>query len=243
MQLQRYEVKYVVALDIKESVRAFVASYLDLDDFAAAAEDYAYPIHSIYFDSPTLGTHQAAENGDRNRFKLRLRYYDDNPDSPAFLEVKRRADNVIFKTRCMVSRDAVTDVLAGDTSQVRPKDIEGHALFLRQMNALSATPKAHVAYVREAWVSRYDNSVRVTIDRQVRVEPKFDLEMTTAMQNPASPYPGQMILELKYTNHPPAWFRDIIHTFHLMQSGGPKYSSGLKLYGEQHFMEPVFPVV
>jgi hypothetical protein len=236
MQAQRYELKYIIPVSLKLPIRAFVASYLDLDAFAERAPDHAYPIHSIYLDSPGLRTYQATLNGDRNRYKLRVRYYDDRPESPVFLEMKRRLNDVIQKKRCTVPRAALPGVLAGDTSCLRPKDLDGHATFCHHMHQIGATPRAHVAYKREAWVSRHDNSVRVTMDRDVSVEPKFDLEPGTAMSRPAHPFGGQMVLELKYTNRFPEWFRELVRTFHLMQSGGPKYSGGIEKYGERHFM-------
>ena len=48
----------------------------------------------------------ASINGTKNRFKLRLRYYDSSPSSPVFFEVKARVDNCILKERCGVVRDA-----------------------------------------------------------------------------------------------------------------------------------------
>ena len=235
MQAQRYELKYIVPVSLKESLRAFIASYLELDEFAAKGQDCAYPIHSIYFDSPALKTYRAADNGDRNRYKLRVRYYDDKPESPVFMEMKRRVNDVIQKKRCMLPRADLTRALAGDTTCIRPKDMDGHATFIHHMYQINAMPKAHVAYEREAWVSPYDNSVRVTMDREVRVEPKFDLKLVTEMKNPVKPFGDAMVLELKYTARFPEWFRDLVHAFHLMQSGGPKYSGGVKLYGEEHF--------
>ena len=238
MQAQRYELKYIVPVSLKQPIRDFVQSYLELDEFAAGAVDYAYPIHSIYFDSDGLSTYQATENGDKNRFKLRVRYYDDKPESPVFLEMKRRFNDVIQKRRCMLPRHALREALTGDTAHVRPKEMEGYTTFTHLMHHLDAKPKAHVAYVREAWMSHYDNSVRVTMDREVRVEPKFDLLPTTAMKSPVMPFGEMMVLELKYTSRFPAWFQELTRTFHLSQSGGPKYSGGVKLFGEEHFKSP-----
>ena len=42
---------------------------------------------------------RATLDGHRKRFKLRVRWYDDDPDAPAFCEIKRRTDKVIHKTR------------------------------------------------------------------------------------------------------------------------------------------------
>jgi hypothetical protein len=236
MQSQRYELKYVVPVSMKEDLRPFIASYLILDDFAEKSPTLAYDIHSIYFDSPNLSTYMATEGGDRNRFKLRVRYYDEDPESPVFLELKRRSDNGIQKQRCMIPKHALEQTLAGDTTYVRDKEIRGHTNFLYLMSQLQAGPRAHVAYKREAWMSEHDNSVRVTLDTDVFVEPKFDLELTTHQKNPVPSFGDFMVLELKYTSRFPGWFRDLVETFDLMQSGGPKYSAGVKLFGEEHFM-------
>lgn len=236
MQEERYELKYLIPASLKQPIRDFISSYLELDAFAKISSDYAYTIHSVYLDSPSLRTHRATQSGDRNRFKLRIRYYDDKPESSVFLEVKRRNGEVIHKSRCMVARHALSSVLSGDTSSLRAKDIEVYTNFSHMMRQLQAAPRAYVAYKREAWVSPHDNSVRVTMDSDVMVEPKFDLTPQTATKNPVSPFGEQIVLELKYTARYPEWFRGLVHRFHLMQSGGPKYSAGVILYGEQQFM-------
>jgi hypothetical protein len=226
MQAQRFELKYLVPGSITTSIRAFVSSYLELDPFAANSDHYSYANHSIYLDSGSLHTFHAKLQGHLNRFKLRLRFYDEKPDSPVFLEVKRRHKDIIQKTRCAIPRHSLLDTLAGDTSFVKPTEINGHAAFCKLMYQIDATPRAHVAYDREAWSSRDDNSVRVTIDRNVRAEPCFDYGMTTAMDNPVSVFGTQNVLELKFTNRAPDWIRELVRVFHLSQSGGAKYAGG-----------------
>ena len=84
LQQQRFELKYLVHEAITPALRDFVSSYLELDDFASGRPDMSYPVHSLYLDSDDLQTYQAAVNGVRNRFKLRLRYYNDDPDAPVY---------------------------------------------------------------------------------------------------------------------------------------------------------------
>lgn len=235
MQAQRFELKYVIPESITSSLRTFVSSYLELDGYAAGSDDCSYAIHSIYLDSDDLHTYHAGLRGDRNRFKLRVRFYDENPDTPVFLELKRRHKDVIQKKRCAVPRHALWEALAGDTSCVKQKEMDGHASFCHLMHQIAATPRSHVAYQREAWVSRDDNSVRVTIDRLVRAEPCFNLNMSTAMNNPVQVFGRNDILELKFTDRAPDWIRELVRVFHLEQSGGAKYAGGIRLMGEHHY--------
>src|ERR1044071_2184641 len=111
LQPQRFELKYLIPLGLAKPIRDFISCYLELDDYSVGRRNNSYDIHSVYLDSNDLRTHRATVNGDRNRFKLRLRYYDDQSDSPVFLEIKRRVDNCILKQRSPIRRTSVPSLL------------------------------------------------------------------------------------------------------------------------------------
>ncbi len=96
LQHQRYELKYLVDRDKALRIREWVQGYLEVDEYSSLQPGLSYPTLSLYLDSDRLDTYWHAVNGNRNRFKLRLRYYDDQPNTPVFLEIKRREDNVIL---------------------------------------------------------------------------------------------------------------------------------------------------
>ena len=243
LQQQRFELKYLVEESQTPAIRDFVSSHLELDDYGVGRPNLSYSVHSLYLDSSDLHTHQASVNGTKNRFKLRLRYYDDQPGSPVFFEVKGRVDNCILKRRCGVRRDAVAPLLNGQWPAAdqffttEPRHFAALERFLLLANSLNARPKAHNAYLREALVSPHDNSVRVTFDRNVRIEPHFDLTAVVTMREPVSVYSPVVILELKFTDRFPNWFNDLVQHFNLMQSSAQKYSGGVLLLGESSFDE------
>jgi VTC domain len=107
--------------------------------------------------------------------------------------------------------------------------------FLLLMNSINARPKAHNAYLREAWVSPHDNSIRVTFDRNIRIEPHFQPTAATEMQHPVQTYSEFVVLELKFTNAFPNWFNELVQRFNLMQASAAKYSGGVLMLGEQCF--------
>jgi len=241
LQQQRFELKYLVPEGVTLYIRDFVRCYLELDDFGVGMPNYSYPVHSVYLDSDDLKTHQATINGTKNRFKLRLRYYDDRPNTPVFFEVKGRVDNCILKQRCGVRRDAVPLLLGGqlpDPAHLLSRESR-HLVALQRfhllMTQLNGKPKAHNSYLREAWVSAHDNSVRVTFDRNVRIEPWSRLEAPVSFRKPFRVYADVTILELKFANRFPNWFRELVETFGLMQFAAAKYSEGVVAIGEHHF--------
>src|SRR4051812_41504691 len=116
LQTQRFELTYLVREEKALAVRNFVSFHLEPDEFAARQPEYSYPVHSLYLDSPGLETYQAVQDGHKNRFKLRIRYYSDN-DQTVYFEIKRRTNEVISKQRAGVRRDAVDALLNGELPQ------------------------------------------------------------------------------------------------------------------------------
>src|ERR1051325_6220928 len=215
LQLQRFELKYLIPEQAALGVRDFVRSYLEIDEFGATLPNYSYPVHSLYVDSDDLYIYRSTINGDKNRFKLRLRYYEDRPDAPVFFEIKRRMNNIILKQRGGVRRELVDSLLAGHFPapemliSKEPKQFVALQNFCRLMSHLQAKPKVHIFYMREAWISAYDNSVRVTLDRFVYADPEPTARLTTDLVRPTVLFKNFVILELKFTNRLPDWFRSL----------------------------------
>jgi hypothetical protein len=239
-QLQRFELKYLVSEPIARAMRQFVRCYLRPDEFAAESRDFSYAVHSLYLDSPDLCLYGATNGGERNRFKLRIRFYDDGPDAPAFFEIKRRCNESISKLRAKVKRESVQPLLAGEWPQLRhlakpdAKQLFALQEFSLRMARLGATPRSHVGYAREAWMSPTDNSMRVTFDRQVQCAPQFSskLNVAVAENDAVAPFESQVIFELKFTNRMPNWCGELVRAFGLVRGGAAKYAEGIAQMGE-----------
>ena len=91
LQSSRYELKYMVDERTAKEVRDFVLNYLQPDQHTDPLEGFGYSVHSLYLDSQDLKLCRATVNGEKNRFKLRVRFYEDTADSPVFFEIKRRS--------------------------------------------------------------------------------------------------------------------------------------------------------
>jgi len=158
MQASRFENKYLIPEETALEIREFVQSYLVLDEFGAGKPDFSYTVHSLYLDSDHMKTYWDTINGDRNRFKLRMRFYNDDPAAPAFLEIKRRVNHCIQKQRAPVHRAAAARLVDGqipgpeDLVSDSPKHLFAAQNFVRLVQLIDATPKVHVAYLREAYL-------------------------------------------------------------------------------------------
>ncbi len=241
LQLSRLEHKYVIAPEVALAARDFIACYLEIDEFGATQPNLSYPVHSLYLDSDDLHIYWGTINGDKNRYKLRLRYYENRPNAPVYFEIKRRMNNAIMKQRGAVRREAVTQVLAGmlptaaQLTSADPRHLVAIQRFVELAGTVRAKPKAHVAYQREAWVQPDDNSIRVTLDREVLCGVDQTTSLKTEMDRPYQVFGNQVVLELKFTGRFPDWFGQMVRTFNLHQGSAAKYADGVALMGESLF--------
>lgn len=233
MQTSRFELKYVVNEESALQIRDYARCHLELDAHSVGKPNFSYPVHSLYLDSDGLLTYWNTIHGDRNRFKLRIRFYDEDPETPVFLEVKHRVSDSIKKQRAGVGRQAVSRILTGqqpdaaDIGPVEPKHTIAMQEFIRLVRQVQARPQLHVAYLREAYMSREDNSARLTFDRDVRSEPDPEARLSTRMRHPRVTWGKAVVLELKFTDRLPDCFGELVRRFKLKPSGAAKYVDGL----------------
>ncbi len=247
MQKQRFELKYLVNEETALLVRDFVRSYLDFDEYSVGKADFSYPVHSLYLDSDDLKLYWETINGNKNRYKLRLRYYSATPEAPVFFEIKRRVNNCIMKQRGGVRQEFVASLLKGHLPQEEhmvsknPSHLVALQNFCNLAQQIRAVPKVHIFYMREAYVSDDDQS-RITLDRKVYGDAHLDYSVTTDMKDPKLSFTGQVILELKFTNRFPDWFRDLVRVFGVMQCGAAKYVESIQAIGHRA-LGSTYPVI
>jgi hypothetical protein len=238
-QAGRFELKYIIDECRAVEVRDFARSYLVPDEHADPRAGNSYPVHSLYLDSPGLSLFHATTDGLKNRFKLRIRFYDDHPAHPVFLEIKRRLSDVICKERAGVRRDAVDMLLRGirpgASLLASPFDREKNAAslhaFCHTCRQIDARAAAYISYRREAYVSPNSDQIRVTFDRQItasRYAPRLGMKV------PQAPSPvdmGGIVLEMKFTDRFPNWMRQMVHALNLWRCSSAKYVAGVRILG------------
>jgi hypothetical protein len=238
LQHQRFERKYFITERQALEIRALAKTFLVPDQFSEGKPDYSYAVHSIYLDSADLMTYWATVHCEKKRFKLRVRFYDDHPESPLFFEIKRRENECVLKQRAVVRRSSGASLLGGhfpgpgDLVKNNPKHLAALQRFCYLMQRLNAQLTVHVAYMREAWVSRQNNSIRLTVDRTVRGERRNRPLFITKMENPIYPFGEKWVLELKFTDRFPEWFAELVRHFDLLQCGVPKYCGSVAESGD-----------
>lgn len=222
----RFELKYLVEPERLPELRRQLAPFMRPDRFAALHEDRRYPISSLYLDSPDLLLYHQTLAGERDRFKLRVRSYSDDPARPVYLEVKHKSNAVVHKRRVGLARETARALVERRSSAVA--DIEPGAQgdvdwFLSHMRLVAAGPVLRVRYLREAYEADGNEPVRITIDTELMhaVTPEADLSCFGGRFEP-TPLPGA-IVEIKFIETYPEWVADLVRNFELRQGPVPKY--------------------
>ena len=229
---RRFELKYLLSERVAQAVRDAAGPYLQPDEFAAENPRSGYPVCSLYLDSPAMTLFQQTVDGWESRYKLRIRLYDSQPDSPVFCEIKRRRNQVIIKQRVEAPRDLVERALSGQMQSLRSsrpgRTVASEAQevwdeFWRLRAELRASGITYVVYRREAYVGRNDDNVRVTFDREIWGAPYRPGEPLLVPTTGSAALIQGVVLEFKFNERYPAWMHQLVQQFGLERCSVPKY--------------------
>ncbi len=239
----RHEMKYVISESKTAAMVQFLRQYIDLDRYCKLQRGGIYPICSLYLDSPSMLLCRESIAGKKNRFKLRIRSYTDEPDYPRFFEIKRRVTTVINKSRARVMEQDVGELLRG--RPLPPQDYTTDEAALNQfqlyMKNIAAAPKVLIRYYRQAFEGEGENRVRVTFDRDlcycVTDEPVVRLGGGGWQRNKITE--GRTILEIKFTGNYPAWLDRMVKYFDIKTRSVSKYATSIEQACEKRFCAPI----
>lgn len=240
----RFELKYHINESKAQAIAQFIRPYIPLDRYCKLQRGGGYPIVSLYLDSQNLDLCKESLGGCKNRFKLRIRSYTDEPDYPCFFEIKRRMNTVIMKSRARVMHHDVPRLLAGLPLPPQSYNVDMKALnqFQLYLANVAARPTVLVRYIRQAFEGESENRVRVTLDRQlcfkVTGKPEVKFGSSGWQHNPFTV--GGVILEVKFTSHYPIWLSRMVKCFDLRARSISKYATSIKDSCLLRFCAPQF---
>ncbi|MGM9564244.1 MAG: polyphosphate polymerase domain-containing protein [Faecousia sp.] len=208
MSAMRYELKYEVNEAVLPLLRARLRAVMHADRHSGPD---GYLVRSLYFDDLDCAAYRDKLNGNPERSKLRLRYYNGD-ESYIVLENKEKLGRLTRKTAQEVSREVALAMVNGD----RERCLEARGAVMDQFLARGGTrslkPRVLVDYRRTAFVHSVSN-VRITLDEKVSTGLyRTDLFDREAARLPVLD-PGRAVVEVKFDHflpdHLDAALRDI----------------------------------
>lgn len=226
LNFQRYEVKYYISESLSSELIKMINSYMTLDQHLKQQGKESYLVRSLYLDTKDLRFYNEKLSGVRNREKFRIRAYDEER-SNVFLEIKKKHNNVVLKDRACINYDELANILDQyGTYRIKGnKSDEEKSVIMRFIFFIKITqiqPTILIAYDRQAYTSIYDNSIRLTLDYNLRCLPARSVDLFYPDKNWLS-IDKPCILELKFNNVKPFFFKSIIEKFNLKSQGISKY--------------------
>ncbi|UCE50184.1 MAG: polyphosphate polymerase domain-containing protein, partial [Phycisphaerales bacterium] len=228
----RYEMKYHITETLAAAIAEFIKPFVQLDRYCRLQPSRDYPVVSLYLDSGDLRLCRESLTGHKNRFKLRIRSYTDEPEYPRFFEIKRRINTIIIKNRARVMDSDVKTLLAGLPlpPQNYTADTDTINQFQLYASSIRAKPSVLVRYMRQAYEGADHNRIRITFDRYLEYKVTNVAEVRLAGGGwQRSPFTiGGVILEIKFTDLYPAWLARMVRQFNLRARSISKYASSLR---------------
>ncbi len=244
--IERYEKKYLIHVRLMPQIRKWLEAFC-IPDPNAKGDVPEYITTTMQLDTPMMHLAMAGERKLPNRFKMRIRTYgtDSNPKNAIFVELKRRVNGMVIKSRSRLSR-AIWHPRIITNPETAPmlksaKDNSNFMDFCRLAKTIGARPKMLIRYIRESYFSANDDYARVTFDRRVSYRPHNSWMLPGEevadwkYWRPIDTQSGFMIdypayiLELKAMRDSPTWMLELAERFNLDPVGFCKYATAMRL--------------
>ena len=157
---RRCEKKFLVTMEQAAVLQRLITRYAEID------RQTEYLIQDLYYDTADWDIIRKAVEKPLFKEKLRLRVYGRyHSGSPAFLEIKRKCEGVVYKRRIAfplgeLKNRGVREIVSAHDSQIA-REI-GYFLHTNQVSE-----KIHIAYKRIAYTGIEDKDLRITFDKDI----------------------------------------------------------------------------
>jgi hypothetical protein len=225
----RYEYKYTIANFKLSTLRSMLYPFVERDPESIRTGG-EYTVRSIYFDTYDFEMYHTKREHLAHRMKVRLRGYNyGDDDSTVFLEIKRKFEGPIVKSRYPAPYGLVKRMFAGaNLNDLFPQTerLDQARRFFYQLHARNLRPVTNVIYEREPLMPRIPdpaNDCRITIDRDWRCTAYPEVDELFSDRNLAYALPGQFVVEVKFNNYCPVWMKPILAEMDVQKAPASKY--------------------
>lgn len=214
---QRYEKKYILTKAQYEQFIERVKYHIETDQYGEST------ICNLYYDTPSYDLIRTSIEKPVYKEKLRLRSYGipKNTDK-TFVEIKKKYDGVVYKRRIELPYKESKKYLDEGISPPRVNQIKKEIDYF--VSYYQPVKKMYIAYDRTAMIGRYDDSIRVTYDRNVRYR-MHDLDLGKGDYGTLVLSPDTVLMEIKIAGAYPLWMVSILSDLKLYPTSFSKYGS------------------
>lgn len=220
--MKRYEIKYILNKEQVSYLRKALVGHMEIDQYGKTS------IASIYYDTPDYRLIRTSIEKPPFKEKIRLRSYGlAKPGSTVFLELKRKADKIVYKRRVVTDEETVNKFFNYEGDVTADGQIAREITYFRNYYK-NLNPAILIIYDRVAYYQK-DGDLRITIDENPRYRVK-DLNLTTSLEGNLLLPEGSAILEVKVQQAIPLWLSEIL-------TKGKIYKSSFSKVGQAYIQQ------
>lgn len=231
----KFENKYLVPIELLYELRTHINPFMEKDIYMKMSSPLGYTVRSLYFDTLQFDYYYDKINGLKIRKKIRIRGYNElNHNNIVFLEIKRKNIKLINKQRAPIRYTNLKDLfITSDTERYILTDngyknaLDNSQRFFYHIHRSLLQPLVQVIYEREAFFSKFDPSLRITFDKNLRSFINPDIRKLFNEENVKYFLPNHFILEVKYYGVFPSWLSSILGSFGLKLQSYSKYAKSI----------------
>ncbi len=215
---RRYELKYLLTIEQKQKILQAMQPYMQLDRYGRTT------IRNLYFDTDNYLLIRRSIEKPVYKEKLRLRSYQQTKqDSPVFVELKKKFDDVVYKRRIAIPNDQAMQWLCQDGSS--PRDIQ----IAREIDYVltfykNLKPKVFLSYEREAYYCTDGSDFRVTFDDHILCR-QDALSLTEPVYGTAILPDDKVLMEIKCSGGIPLWMIRFLSQEKIYKTSFSKYGT------------------
>lgn len=215
---QRYETKYLITNAQKQRILEAMAPYMALDQYGRTT------IRNIYYDTDNYRLIRNSLEKPVYKEKLRLRSYAQaRPDSPVFVELKKKYDQVVYKRRLALPEAQARSWICQGSSPPADSQIGREiSYFLRFYEGLR--PAVFLSYDREAYFCRDGSDFRVTFDDNLLCR-REGLSLELPPGGDPILRSDTILMELKCAGGIPLWMTQVLTREQLFKTSFSKYGA------------------
>lgn len=218
---KRYELKYILSLEQKETVLTAMAPYMKLDKYGRTT------IRNLYYDTNTYLLIRRSVEKPTYKEKLRVRsYIKASPDSTVFVELKKKYDGVVYKRRLSLPTDEAMAWLGKERHPDKHTQIANEIDYFSELYG-TLRPKVFLSYEREAYFSSDGSDFRVTFDDTILCR-QNDLSLESDVYGAALLPEGYVLMEIKCSGGIPLWMTKVLSRERIYKTSFSKYGTAYK---------------
>lgn len=218
---KRYELKYLVSHAQKARILEAMEPYMALDQYGRTV------IRNLYFDTDDYRLIRRSMEKPAYKEKLRIRSYQQAaPDSPVFVELKKKYDALVYKRRLSLPEAEAMDWITGRTHcKTRSQISDEIDYVLGYYETLH--PVVFLSYEREAYFCRDGSDFRVTLDENIRCR-QDALSLEADVWGQPVLEEGKVLMEIKCAGGIPLWMTRILTREKIYKTSFSKYGTAYR---------------